>query len=77
MIGRPPIAVRDPGGRPAPAVPSVIAMIRDGDLAAIATRTIDGMDVNAVADELRRHVVVLEHGSGQARARDDRSASCG
>ena len=48
-------------------------MIRDGDLAASATRDHRRMDVNAVADDFGRHVIVLEHGAGQAgRAVADR-----
>ena len=41
-IGWPPSDAREPGGRPDSAVPSVIAMIRDVPLAAIAVRTSAG-----------------------------------
>ncbi len=42
VIVRPPSRAVEPQGRPEPAVPSVIAITREGDLAAIATRIAAG-----------------------------------
>ena len=66
VIGRPPIDVLAPGRSPAPAVPSVIAMIPRA-LGGERHRTIAGMDVNAVADELRGQRLALENRGHEAR----------
>ncbi len=64
-----------PRGRPDPAVPSVIAMIRSGRFAAMRDAHHRGMHVDAVADELRRHFVGLEDRAGQPGRAVRRSAS--
>ena len=66
VIARPPRETLLPTGRPAPALPSVMAMVRSTRLARMAAVATAGMHVIAVADDLRRHGVLGQHGAGQA-----------
>ena len=74
--GRRAVAV-EPGGKPAPALPSVMAMTRSAPLAASATRTIAGCTWYAVADDLGRDFRRPAASRPPARARGAPTAACG
>ena len=65
VTARPPSDTLLPTGRPAPALPSVMAIVRSTPLGADRRRRDRRMHVVAVADDLRRHGVLGQHGAGQ------------